>query len=108
MVVAGICFQWPKRGRNVGETGDRVAKVAKMSTLKPHTDEAETMFLTGLKGIAPSAVLFSLLVPLEQACTSASQVVRKLSLLLTSLQKQIYLVMGAMQHVRMFSPTRSL
>ena len=79
-----------------------------MSTLKPHTDEAETMFLTGLKGIAPSAVLFSSLVPLEQSYTSASQVVRKLPLLLTSLQKQIYLVMGAMQHVRMFSPTRSL
>ena len=31
---------------------------------------------------------------LEQASTSASQVVRKLPLLLTSLQKQIYLVMG--------------
>ena len=65
-----------------------------MSTLKPHTDEAETMFLTGLKEIAPSAVLFSSLVPLEQARTSTPQVVRKLPLLLTSLQKQIYLVMS--------------
>ena len=51
--------------------GLSIHKVAKTTTLKPHTDKAERMFLTGLKEIAPSTVLFSSLVLLEKACTSA-------------------------------------
>ena len=89
-LVVNIQFQRPKRGRVMCETPTRAVKMPKR---RPHTDEAESRFLTELKEILPSAVFFSSHAPSSTIDTSAPPVVRKLPPTLTSLQKPKYAAM---------------
>ena len=73
----------------MSETPTRAPKIHR---LKPHTDEAESTFVTELKEILPSAVFFSSQVPSLPSVTntSAPPVVCKLPPTLTSLEKPKY------------------
>ena len=85
-IIAETEFQRPKRGRDINTSTDRQSSQPKKSNIPPPPSDAEEVFLTGLKEVMPTAVIFSSVAPMECSVSQHSTPVRRLPTLFTSLQ----------------------
>ena len=87
-LIANIEFKRPKRPKLASSVSKNVQKEGRLATgnavIQP---EAEAKFLSNLKDVFPSAVVFSLILQKPTPCVQSQPVVQKLPFLLTSLHK---------------------
>ena len=90
-LIANIEFKRPKRPKLASSVSNNVQKEGRLATgnavIQP---EAEAKFLSNLKDVFPSAVVFSSILQKPTPCVQSQPVVQKLPFLLTSLHKVPY------------------
>ena len=90
-LIANIEFKRPKRPKLASSVSKNVQKEGRLATgnavIQP---EAEAKFLSNLKDVFPSAVVFSSILQKPTPCVQSQPVVQKLPFLLTSLHKVPY------------------
>ena len=90
-LIANIEFKRPKRPKLASSVSKNVQKEGRLATgnavIQP---EAEAKFLSNLKDVFPSTVVFSSILQKPTPCVQSQPVVQKLPFLLTSLHKVPY------------------